>query len=210
MVFTGIIEEMGVVEKVEIKSSLHRLRIKAEKVLEGTGVSDSLAVNGVCLTVIEVEKRCFTVQIMPHTLNKSNLRGVKEGDKINLERAVSLNERLGGHLVTGDIDGVGIINYIRRERGQNIWEIKFPSLLSKYIISQGRVALEGVSLTVAGVEKEGFTICLTPFTLENTTLGLKKRGDLLNLEVDILSKYVEKILSSPEKISIEFLKNAGY
>lgn len=208
--FTGIIEEMGVVEKVEIKSSLHRLRIKAEKVLEGTGVSDSLAVNGVCLTVIEVEKRCFTVQIMPHTLNKSNLREVKEGDKINLERAVSLNERLGGHLVTGDIDGVGIINYIRRERGQNIWEIKFPSLLSKYIVPQGRVALEGVSLTVAGVEKEGFTICLTPFTLENTTLGLKKRGDLLNLEVDILSKYVEKILSSPEKISIEFLKNAGY
>ena len=208
--FTGIIEEMGVVEKVEIKSSLHRLRIKAEKVLEGTGVSDSLAVNGVCLTVIEVEKRCFTVQIMPHTLNKSNLREVKEGDKINLERAVSLNERLGGHLVTGDIDGVGIINYIRRERGQNIWEIKFPSLLSKYIVPQGRVALEGVSLTVAGVEKEGFIICLTPFTLENTTLGLKKRGDLLNLEVDILSKYVEKILSSPEKISIEFLKNAGY
>ncbi|MCD6232492.1 riboflavin synthase [Candidatus Aerophobetes bacterium] len=208
--FTGIIEEMGVVEKVEIKSSLHRLRIKAEKVLEGTGVSDSLAVNGVCLTVIEVEKRCFTVQIMPHTLNKSNLRGVKEGDKINLERAVSLNERLGGHLVTGDIDGVGIINYIRRERGQNIWGIKFPSLLSKYIVPQGRVTLEGVSLTVAGVEKEGFTICLTPFTLENTTLGLKKRGDLLNLEVDILSKYVEKILSSPEKISIEFLKNAGY
>jgi len=209
-VFTGIIEEIGVVKEVESNPSSYRLRIKAEKVLEGTKESDSIAVNGVCLTAIEIGKESFVVQTMPQTLYKSNLGKVREGGKVNLERAVSLNERLGGHIVTGDIDGVGRISHIKREAGQSIWQIHCPSSLSKYVVPRGRVALEGVSLTVAEVEGREFTVCLTPFTLNNTTFSLKKSGDLLNLEVDIFSKYVEKIISPEQGINLKFLERAGY
>lgn len=208
--FTGIIEEMGIVEEVEPNPSSYRLRVKAEKVLEGTKESDSIAVNGVCLTVIKIERKSFVVQIMPHTLYKSNLRKVRREEKVNLERAVSLNKRLGGHIVTGDIDEVGRISYIKREAGQSIWEIQYPSTLSKYIVFRGRITLDGVSLTVAEVEEREFAVCLTPFTLNNTTFSLKKSGDLLNLEVDILSKYVEKIISSEQRMNLKFLKKAGY
>lgn len=208
--FTGIIEEIGVVKEVESNPSSYRLRIKAEKVLEGIKESDSIAVNGVCLTVIEIGRESFVVQIMPQTLYKSNLGKVRREEKVNLERAVSLNKRLGGHIVTGDVDGVGRINYIKREEGQSIWEIQFPSSLSKYVVPRGRVALEGVSLTVAEVQGKEFTVYLTRFTLNNTTFSLKKSGGLLNLEVDIFSKYVEKIISPEQGINLKFLEKAGY
>lgn len=209
-VFTGIIEEIGTVEEVKSNLSSYRLRIKGEKVLEGTKESDSIAVNGVCLTVIEIGRESFVVQVMPQTLHKSNLKKVRKGKKINLERAASLNKKLGGHIVTGDVDGVGKINRIRREEGQSIWWIHYPSFLTKYIVSRGRITLDGVSLTVAKVKGEEFTVCLTPFTLNDTTFNLKKSGDLLNLEVDILSKYVEKIISPKQGIDLKFLKKAGY
>jgi riboflavin synthase len=211
--FTGIIEEIGLVEEVKV-SPFYQLRIKGEKVLEGTKQSDSIAVNGICLTVIEVNEKSFTVEIMPQTLSKTNLKEIRRGDKVNLERSLSLTARLGGHIVTGDIDEVGRIKNIIRKREETLMEIGFPLYLAKYIVKQGRIAIEGVSLTIATLQEDDFTVCLTPFTLKNTTLGIKKEGDLVNLEVDIISKYIEKLLeksdSREQKIDEEFLKKAGY
>jgi len=211
--FTGIIEEMGLVEEVRV-SPFHRLRIKGDKTLKDTKQADSIAVNGVCLTVIELNERSFTVEIMPQTLNKTNLRGIRKGDKVNLEKSLSLTTGLGGHIVTGDIDGVGTVKNIIRKREENLIRVGFPFSLRKYIVNQGRIALEGVSLTIASLQEDDFTVCLTPFTLKNTTLGMKKEGDLVNLEVDIISKYVEKLLGEGDfqrqKIDEEFLKKVGY
>ncbi|GAI72754.1 unnamed protein product, partial [marine sediment metagenome] len=175
--FTGIIEEMGTVEKLWIGSS-YRLRIRAKKVLPGTKPSHSIAVDGVCLTATEVDRESFSVEIMAQTLNKTNLSLMKEGDKVNLERATSLSSLLGGHIVTGDVDGVGRISRIDKRVGETVMQIEFLPRLAKYIVNQGRVSLDGVSLTVADCRASNFTVHLIPFTLNNTTLGLKKRGNL--------------------------------
>lgn len=211
--FTGLVEEVGIVERVQ-KAPFYQLGIKAHKVLEGTEPSHSIAVNGICLTVTGVNGNVFTVRVMPQTLDKTNLSRIKGGDKVNLERALTPTARLGGHMVTGDIDGVGKITGISRRNGQTTMQIKPPLSLTRYIVNQGRLALEGVSLTVASSQEADFTVCLIPFTLENTTLGLKQRDDLVNLEVDIISKYVEKLVQSSNfphsKIDREFLKKAGW
>ncbi|RLE07017.1 riboflavin synthase [Candidatus Aerophobetes bacterium] len=211
--FTGIVEEMGLVEGVRV-SPFYQLRIKGRKILEGTKQADSIAVNGVCLTVIGVNEESFLVEVMPQTLNKTNLREVRKGDRVNLERSLSLTTRLGGHIVTGDIDGVGRIKSITRKREETVMEVHLPPSLEKYVVNQGRIALEGVSLTIASLRGDDFTVCLTPFTLENTTLGLRKEGDLVNLEVDIISKYIEKLVREGNyrrrEISEEFLKKVGY
>jgi len=212
--FTGIVEEIGLVEEVRV-GPLYQLRIKGEKVLEGTKEADSIAVNGVCLTVIETDARSFTVEVMPQTLNKTNLRGIKRGDRVNLERSLSLSSKLGGHIVLGDIDGVGKISSIIRKSEQVTMKVQPPSRLFKYIASQGRIAVEGVSLTIADLWEESFVVCLTPFTLRNTTLGLRREGDLVNLEVDVISKYMERLLVEGgvipgKKVNEEFLKKAGY
>jgi len=211
--FTGIVEEMGTVEKLWIGSSCG-LRIRAKKVLQGTKPSHSIAVDGVCLTATEVDPESFSVEIMAQTLNKTNLSLIKEGDRVNLERATSLSSLLGGHIVTGDVDGVGRISRIDKRVGETVMQIEFLPRLAKYIVNQGRVSLDGVSLTVADCRASNFTVHLIPFTLNNTTLGLKKRGNLLNLEVDIISKYIEKMVQSQSgsgsRIDRGFLKAMGY
>ncbi len=211
--FTGIVEEMGTVEKLWIGSS-YRLRIRAKKVLQGTKPSHSIAIDGVCLTAIEVDPESFSVEIMAQTLNKTNLSLMKEGDKVNLERATSLSSLLGGHIVTGDVDGVGRISRIDKRVGETVMQIEFLPQLAKYIVNQGRVSLDGVSLTVADCRASNFTVHLIPFTLNNTTLGQKKGGNLLNLEVDIISKYIEKMIQSQSgsgsRIDRGFLKAMGY
>ena len=211
--FTGIVEEMGTVEKLWIGSSC-RLRIRAKKVLPGTKPSHSIAVDGVCLTAIEVDRESFSVEIMAQTLNKTNLSLIKEGDRVNLERATSLSSLLGGHIVTGDVDGVGRISRIDKRVGETVMQIEFLPRLAKYIVNQGRVSLDGVSLTVADCRASNFTVHLIPFTLNNTTLGQKKGGNLLNLEVDIISKYIEKMIhnqsGSGSRIDRGFLKAMGY
>ena len=211
--FTGIVEEIGTVEKLWIRSSC-RLRIRAKKVLQETKPSHSIAVDGVCLTATEVDPESFSVEIMAQTLNKTNLSLIKEGDRVNLERATSLSSPLGGHIVTGDVDGVGRISRIDKRVGETVMQIEFLPHLAKYIVNQGRVSLDGVSLTVAGCRVSNFTVHLIPFTLNNTTLGLKKRGNLLNLEVDIISKYIEKMVQSQSgsgsRIDRGFLKAMGY
>ena len=211
--FTGIIEEIGIVEKVWMRSS-YGLRIRAKKVLQGTKPSHSIAVNGVCLTATEIEAESFSVEIMAQTLNKTNLLRIKEGDRVNLERAMSLSSPLGGHIVTGDVDGVGRIWRIDKRVGETVMQIDFSPHLAKYIVNQGRISVDGVSLTVADCRASNFTVHLIPFTLNNTTLGLKKEEDLLNLEVDIISKYIEKMIQnqsgSGSRIDREFLKTMGY
>ncbi len=220
--FTGLVEEVGIVERIEFTSSLFSLKIKAKEILKDTKESDSILVNGVCLTVINTEKSSFTVEVINQTLSKTTLGNLRAGDKVNLERSLLPTTRLGGHLVTGDIDGVAVIRRILRDSGQWIMQIEVPLNLMKFITNQGRAALEGISLTIAEKREKDFTVCLIPFTLEHTNLREKREGDKLNLEVDILAKYIEQILSSEKKlglsstslrvdsISRNFLRRAGY
>lgn len=220
--FTGLVEEVGIVERIEFTSSLFSLKIKAKEILKDTKESDSILVNGVCLTVINTEKNSFTVEVINQTLSKTTLGNLRAGDKVNLERSLLPTTRLGGHLVTGDIDGVAVIRRILRDSGQWIMQIEVPLNLMKFITNQGRATLEGISLTIAEKREKDFTVCLIPFTLEHTNLREKREGDKLNLEVDILAKYIEQILSSEKKlglsstslrvdsISRNFLRRAGY
>ncbi|MBE0478035.1 riboflavin synthase [Candidatus Aerophobetes bacterium] len=209
--FTGIVEEIGKITKV-MTSPIFQLIIEAEKATQTLDVSDSICTNGVCLTVTRKKGTSFEVQIMPHTLQKTNLGALKAGDKVNLERALLTNSFLGGHFVTGDIDGLARLEKVKRETSQWTLTLRAPFNLKKYIVSQGRVTLEGVSLAVARKEKDTFAVCLIPHTLNNTTLSHHREGDLLNLEVDILAKYVGEIITSEERkgINLDLLKMAGY
>lgn len=212
--FTGIVEEVGFVESIQPSPNAYRVAVRAQKVLEGTRPRDSIAVNGVCLTVVDLEARTFNVEIMPETLKKTNLSLLRKGSKVNLERALSMVDRLGGHLISGDVDGVGQIREIRKGQAETLMQIQPPPRLMRYIAPQGRIAVEGVSLTIAEVNERGFLVYLTPFTLENTTLDSKKEENLLNLEVDLISRYLERIIQEGKKnqsgIDAEFLKKAGY
>ena len=209
--FTGIVEEIGEILKVNY-SAVFELTISSKKVVKTLNISDSICVNGACLTVVKKQKESFSVQVIPQTLKKTNLERLNSGDKVNLERALLPTSFLGGHFITGDIDGLAILKDVREERGQRVLTLKAPFELQKYIVNQGRVAIEGVSLTVAKVEDETFSVCLIPYTLNNTTLRFCKEGDLLNLEVDVLAKYVDLILKfrEKEKITLKFLQQAGY
>jgi len=223
--FTGLVEEVGIVKKIKFSYSLSTLNIRAEKILKGTKESDSILVNGVCLTVNNAGEKDFTVEVIIQTLNKTNLGDLRAGGKVNLERSLLPTTRLGGHLVTGDIDKMVVIRRILRSSGQWMMRIEPPLDLMRFIANQGRVALEGVSLTIAEKREKDFTVCLIPFTLKNTNLREKKEGDRLNLEVDILAKYVEQIIYSEKKpgdypsststdtidsIGRYFLRKAGY
>jgi len=206
--FTGIIEEMGIIK--EKKTNF--LVIQAQRVIENLKQGDSLAVNGVCLTVTEVTKDTFKVNVIPETLKLTNLRMLSVGNKVNLERAMRLGDRIGGHLISGHIDGLGkIVDKVVAGENQ-ILEIAVLPELSNYIIKKGSIAVEGVSLTVAELKGEKFKVCLIPHSLKVTTLGEKKRGDLLNIEVDMLGKYVEKFLNKGNKkeITRDFLSQHGF
>lgn len=211
--FTGIVEEVGKVSRV-ISSPVFQLRVEARRVAETLKISDSICTNGVCLTVTGKKDQNFEVQIMPHTLKKTNLNLLKPQDKVNLERALLPTSPLGGHFVTGDVDGLVRLERIEREVAQWIFTLRSPAELKKYITPRGRVALEGVSLTVAEKKGEVFKVYLIPHTLNSTTLANHSEGDFLNLEVDILAKYVDEILISKgekeSKVTFNLLQQAGY
>ncbi|MQL53589.1 riboflavin synthase [Desulfofundulus thermobenzoicus] len=216
--FTGLIEETGVLAHISRGGNSARLQIMASRVTEGLLPGDSIAVNGVCLTVVAFDSRSFTADVMAETLARTNLGSLRPGDRVNLERALRLGDRLGGHLVTGHIDGVGRI--VRREE-QDIailLTIAAAPELMRYIVEKGSVAVDGTSLTVAAVGEKDFLVSLIPHTAHQTILGGKKPGDRVNLETDIIGKYVEKLLAGqsrldpPEKrdISLEFLSEHGF
>ncbi len=197
--FTGIVEELGTVTAIEDLTDAIRLSISAETVLDGTGLGDSIAVNGCCLTVVSIEGATWTADVMKESLDKTSMGTVQPGDRVNLERAVTADKRLGGHIVQGHVDGVGHV--VRRDASEHweVVEVAFPAGqpdLGKYLVDKGSITVDGVSLTVVEAGPTGFTISLIPETLARTTLGRRRPGDQVNLEVDILAKHVEKLLDA--------------
>ncbi|KAA2261805.1 riboflavin synthase [Solihabitans fulvus] len=188
--FTGIVEELGEVVAVEQLPDAARLTVSGPVVTSDAGHGDSIAVNGVCLTVVEVSGGAFTVDVVQETLRRSSLDKVHEGDRVNLERAVAVGQRLGGHIVQGHVDGTGVL-LSRDETG--LTRFALPHRLARYIVEKGSITVDGVSLTVVEVTDEEFSVALIPTTLELTTLGAKQAGDIVNLEVDVLAKYVERL-----------------
>lgn len=213
--FTGIIEELGTVRKLDSLQNSARLTIEAAKVLEDSQIGDSIAVNGVCLTVTELAKNYFAVDIMYETLRKTNLQELKPQTKVNLERALQLQTRLGGHLISGHVDGIGQISAVKKVGIANVYEITASPVLTSSSIPKGSIAVDGISLTLVDVGPDYLSVSLIPHTFKNTTLGLKGIGSTVNLETDIIGKYVAKFLK-PEKsparndISLNFLTEHGF
>ena len=210
--FTGIIEEMGTVKALRREAGAARLSLSAVKVLDGTSLGDSICVNGVCLTVVETGKNEFSADVAVETLRVTNLGELKTGARVNLERALQLSARIGGHLVSGHVDAVGRIRE-KRDEG-NGWRIFFdaPEAVLRYVIKKGSIAIDGISLTVADVDRAGFSIAMIPHTAKLTTLGYKAAGDSVNLEADIIGKYVERLLPGRAEgnVSLELLRKNGF
>ncbi|GAA0103454.1 riboflavin synthase [Paraclostridium sordellii] len=216
--FTGIVEEIGVIKEIKKGEKSSKLFIKANKVLNQINVGDSIATNGVCLTVTDLNNDSFEADVMAETLRKSNLESFNIGSEVNLERALSLEKRLGGHIVSGHIDGIGIITSFIKEDNA-IWiTVKASMNILKYIVHKGSITIDGISLTVAYVDDSCFKVSIIPHTARETTLLNKKVGDTVNLECDLIGKYVEKLLglnidknnNHENLISEEFLRNNGF
>jgi len=193
--FTGIVEELGEVVNLTDLGDSVRLSVRGPTVLDGTRHGDSIAVNGVCLTVVETDGDRFTADVMRETLRRSSLGALTPGAPVNLERPVRLDGRLGGHLVQGHVDGTATILDRSPSPHWDLVRISLPADLARYVVEKGSITVDGVSLTVAAVDGDTFTVSLIPTTLALTTLGRKKPGDPVNLEVDVLAKYVERLLT---------------
>jgi len=195
--FTGIVEELGTIARLDRGTDSARLTVRGPLVTSDATHGASIAVNGVCLTVVEHADGEFTVDVMAETLSRSSLGSLRAGDRVNLERAMAAGGRFGGHVVQGHVDGTAQI--LERVPGDR-WELvrlSLPAGLARYVVEKGSITVDGVSLTVASVDDTSFTVSLIPTTLELTTLGHKGIGDLVNLEVDVLAKYVERLMSAP-------------
>jgi riboflavin synthase len=194
--FTGIIEELGSVQSIEERGENARLVISAHVITEGTHHGDSISVNGVCLTALDIEPDSFTADVSRETLQRSTLGSLKPGAPVNLERAVTPATRLGGHIVQGHVDGRG--QFVGVENHGESWTVRiaYPKEIARYLVFKGSVAVEGISLTIAGLTGDHFEIAIIPKTWEVTNLSHLKPGDPVNIEVDIIGKYVEKLLSS--------------
>ena len=210
--FTGLIEEVGKIKGITTNTEGREFNIESIKVIDDLNIGDSVAVNGVCLTVTAQTREYFSVQAVEETLIKTTLKDVKIGSSVNLERAMLATGRFGGHFVQGHVDGIAEIVSFRRNGKAAKLRIRIPDAIVKYIVPKGSIALNGVSLTVAEVNGSIATIALIPHTLKNTNLGQKKAGDNLNIEVDQLAKYVENFLESKEQktFSVEKIKTWGY
>ncbi len=210
--FTGIVEELGSVQALRRDAGAARLSVSASTVLGGTALGDSICVNGVCLTVVELGKAEFSADVALETLKVTNLGELTVGRQVNLERALQLSARIGGHLVSGHVDAVGRIRAKQQEG--NSWRIIIdtPAAALRYIIKKGSVAIDGISLTVADVDAAGFSIAMIPHTARLTTLGFKHAGDSVNLETDLIGKYVEKLLAGRTEggVSLELLRKNGF
>ncbi|MEU8703289.1 MULTISPECIES: riboflavin synthase [unclassified Streptomyces] len=192
--FTGIVEELGEVTAVENLGDASRFRLRGPVVTEGAKHGDSIAVNGVCLTVVEHGEQEFTADVMAETLNRSSLGALRPGSRVNLERPMAVGGRLGGHIVQGHVDGTGRIVERKASEHWEIVKVSLPAELTRYVVEKGSITVDGVSLTVVDAGPDYFTISLIPTTLALTTLGHKEPGDPVNLEVDVIAKYVERLL----------------
>ena len=218
--FTGIIEEIGTIRTINRGAASAVLTIAAETVLEDVHLGDSIAVNGVCLTVTSFSKKQFTADVMHETLNRSSLGTLRPGSHVNLERAMKADGRFGGHIVSGHIDGTGTITDIKKDDNAIWYTIKTPTELMRFIIEKGSITIDGISLTVAKVTAQDFSVSIIPHTAAQTTLSQRKVGDIVNLENDVIGKYVEKLLrpaeapTKPEtkdtSITMDFLEKYGF
>lgn len=219
--FTGIIEEMGTVSSIAEGSLSAVITIQASKVLEGSQTGDSIAVNGVCLTVTSIHGSFFTADVMAETLRRSSLGSLSKGSHVNLERAMPMNGRFGGHIVSGHIDGTGtVVSKVKEDNA--VWvKISAPQDILKYIVLKGSVAIDGTSLTVAGLDDSTFSVSVIPHTASETILLQKSTGDIVNLENDIIGKYIERLLSfqnnndgrdtgSSPALTVDFLLENGF
>lgn len=214
--FTGLIEELGIVKAIQSGAKSIQLTITAKKVLEDVKIGDSIAVNGTCLTVVRYNQHDFTADVMPETVKRTVLSQLKIGDVVNLERTLALGDRFGGHIVSGHIDGIGTILSMTKDDNAIVVKIKVADHLLRYIIEKGSVAIDGISLTVVEVADSYFSVSLIPHSAQMTTLGKKAVGDIVNIENDIIGKYVERLLNLSVKeekrtsISMDFLRENGF
>jgi riboflavin synthase len=214
--FTGLIEDIGIIKSIVKGETSASITVKAQNILNDLKIGDSISTNGVCLTVTSFSSDAFDMEVMPETIRRSNLRNLKKGDNVNLERAVKVGDRLGGHIVSGHIDGIGYIEEIKEEDNAVWIKVKASSEVLRYIIYKGSVAIDGISLTVAYIDNEAFKVSIIPHTKNTTTLLHKKIGDNVNIECDSIGKYVEKILFSKverledKSINMDFLRENGF
>ena len=213
--FTGLVEEIGTIKSISKGSKSAKITIKAEKILEDVKLGDSIGTNGVCLTVTAFDNDSFTVDAMPETIRNSNLKNLKQGSSVNLERALRLGDRLGGHIVSGHIDGTGNIKSFQVEENATWIEISTAHGILRYIVKKGSITIDGISLTVADVCDKSFKVSIIPMTKDETTLLRKKVGEEVNLECDMIGKYVERLITfkeEPVKNSIDenFLRDNGF
>lgn len=223
--FTGIVEEVGKVLQIEKGSRSSILHIGGKLIFEDLKIGDSVAVNGVCLTVTTLSSASFTADVMSETLSRSSLGALTKNSPVNLERAMAANGRFGGHIVSGHIDGTGTICNIKKDDNAIWYTIKTPQKLMRYIVEKGSIAIDGISLTVAGVTKDNFSVSIIPHTARATILSTKAIGDMVNLENDVVGKYIERFLTVPpseteavqqkdshqsQGITKEFLMKYGY
>jgi len=217
LIFTGLVEEMGRVVSVTAGDKSIKLKIECNKVLEGAKLGDSIATNGTCLTATEIGSDYFTADCMYETVKRTNLKRLKSGDRVNLEKSLTLATPLGGHLVTGDVDCEGQLAGIKNEGIAKIYTIKVENRLMKYIVEKGRVTLDGASLTVVDFTEDTVSVSLIPHTQEMITLGYKSIGSYINVEMDLIGKYVERMLSFKEtkepkksRVDMNFLAENGF
>lgn len=213
--FTGIIEELGTVGQLDRRPDSIKLTIQARKVLEGTQLGDSIAVNGVCLTVTSLTENTFTADVMHETMRRSSLSDIKSGYQVNLERAMQLGGRLGGHIVSGHIDGTGTISRVTTDGIARVIAVSIPKEMEPFIVEKGSIAIDGISLTVATVGNSQFTVSIIPHTMENTTLMAKRPGAVVNLETDVIGKYVHNFTvdytgGGKGKITMDMLLENGF
>lgn len=214
--FTGIVEECGRIRRLQVHGHSGLLTVAASHVVEDCAIGDSIAVNGICLTVTQVDSNSFTADVMAETLRRSSLAEARPGDPVNLERAMACGGRFGGHLVTGHIDGTGTIRSIRPEENAVWYTIEAPAHLLRYVVEKGSVAIDGISLTVAAVQPQTFSVSVIPHTRAVTALAHRTVGAAVNLECDIIAKYVEKLMTpaAPEPssagITPAFLTEYGF
>jgi riboflavin synthase len=211
--FTGIIEETGIIEFLQKGSRSSKIGVSASKILEDIKVGDSINTDGVCLTVTSVNNGHFTADIMPESMDRSSFAAMKTGTRVNLERAVRLSDRLGGHLVSGHIDCTGTILKTRKDENALWLTISSEKQGLRYIVEKGSVAIDGVSLTVTSVENSSFSVSIIPHTLSVTSFLFKRTGDVVNIEFDIIAKYVEKLANGNHlkgKVDMDFLAEQGF
>jgi riboflavin synthase len=216
--FTGLVEELGKVKAIVRGVKSVRLTIQASEVISDVKLGDSIAVNGTCLTVVEYNNTCFTADVMPETVDSTALASLKNGAIVNLERTLSIGDRFGGHIVSGHIDGIGMIRAKDVNDNAVIVKIEAGPEVMRYIVKKGSIAIDGISLTIVEYGEDWFTVSLIPHSASVTTLGFKKTGDTVNLEADVIGKYVEKLLglqiadkqSKASTLSMNFLQQNGF